>query len=183
MPIRRTLRGHKKEVIEGCWSPDDTMVASCSFDNSVIVYDAQTGQKLQTLKGHTGMVKGIGWDPVGKYLATKSDDQSVIVWRAGDWAIEAKLTEPFQTLFESLFSKVSWAPDGSFLASSHASNQGQPVGVIFPRGKWKDFTNIVGHHQLITAVVRFLLTFRFLLPLLLCPWERGQSSDRLMIDD
>lgn len=139
------------------------MVASCSFDNSVIVFDAQTGQKLQTLKGHSNLVKGIAWDPVGKYLATKSDDQSVIIWRAGDWAIEAILTDPFQTHFESLFAKVSWAPDGSFLAASHASDHAQPVGAIFPRGKWQKYTSIVGHHQLITAVVRpFSFSFFFL---------------------
>lgn len=35
-----TLRGHDGDVLDLAWSPDDRWLASCSIDNSIIVWDA-----------------------------------------------------------------------------------------------------------------------------------------------
>lgn len=46
----QTLRGHTNNVMDVGWSPDDSMLASASLDNLVLVWDSH-GQKRATLTG------------------------------------------------------------------------------------------------------------------------------------
>lgn len=76
-----TLRGHTGDVLDLAWSPQDRWLASCSVDNTVMIWDAMSFPTIvSVLKGHTGLVKGVTWDPVGKFLASQSDDRSVKIW-------------------------------------------------------------------------------------------------------
>lgn len=53
------------DILDLAWSPGDRWLASCSIDNTVIVWDMHnTPAMVTTLKGHTGLVKGVTWDPV-----------------------------------------------------------------------------------------------------------------------
>ena len=65
-------------MLDLAWSPGDRWLATCSVDNTVVVWDV-TGvpASLAVLRGHSGHVKGVTWDPVGKYLATQSADKSL----------------------------------------------------------------------------------------------------------
>ena len=76
-----SLRGHSNNITDLAWGPGDAHLATCSLDNTVIVWNPATSQKVATLEGHESYVKGVAWDPVGKYLASQSDDKSVRVWR------------------------------------------------------------------------------------------------------
>ena len=67
----RVLRAHSNNVVDLCWSPDDSRLATASIDNTVVVWDMATGRPLRTLDGHSSFVKGVAWDPVGTYLATQ----------------------------------------------------------------------------------------------------------------
>lgn len=69
------------------WSPDDSMLASGSLDNTVHIWNMRTGICTTVLRGHMSLVKGVTWDPVGSFLASQSDDKSVIIWRTTDWSM------------------------------------------------------------------------------------------------
>ncbi|XP_078600357.1 protein HIRA-like isoform X5 [Branchiostoma floridae x Branchiostoma japonicum] len=103
-----TLRAHTGDILDLAWSPQDAWLATCSIDNTIIVWNAQKFPEIiSILKGHTGLVKGVTWDPVGKYLATQSDDKSLRVWRTVDWQQEAMVTKPFDERFNpNIFQKV-----------------------------------------------------------------------------
>jgi protein HIRA/HIR1 len=46
------LRGHEGDVLDLSWSADDAYLASCSVDNTVIVWNAQNfPQIVTTLRG------------------------------------------------------------------------------------------------------------------------------------
>lgn len=82
------------DVQDVAWSPDDRMLATCSIDNTILVWDipiaginAVMSQPLRTLSGHTGWVKGVAWDPVGKYLSSAGEDKTVRLWKVDDWQV------------------------------------------------------------------------------------------------
>lgn len=149
-----TLRGHAGDVLDLAWSPQDRWLASCSVDNSIIVWDAQSFPTIVSmLKGHTGLVKGVTWDPVGKFLASQSDDRSVKIWKTSDWTLQNTITEPFEECGGTThILRLSWSPDGQYLVSAHAMNGGGPTAQIIERDGWKCDKDFVGHRKAVTCV-------------------------------
>jgi WD40 repeat protein len=64
----KRLIGHELNVTHVEWSPDDQMIASASFDNTVRVWSVATMSLIVRLDGHASYVRGVAWDPVGSYL-------------------------------------------------------------------------------------------------------------------
>ena len=150
------LRGHDGDVLDLAWSLDGAYLASCSIDNSIIIWSATSlPDKVTTIKGHTGLVKGLTWDPVGKYLASQSDDKSLRVWRRTDWQEEATVASPFQNCGGTTqMLRLAWSPDGRYLVSAHALNNDGPVAKIIDRSEWTSGMDFVGHRKAV-EVVRF----------------------------
>jgi hypothetical protein len=73
------------------FSPDGRRLATASWDRTVKVWDAQTGQEAITLKGHTGWVEGVAFSPDGQHIASASDDRTVKVWDATPPSAESNL--------------------------------------------------------------------------------------------
>ena len=57
-----------------------SVVASCSEDATIKIWDYETGDFEKTLKGHTDVVQDIAFDPSGKMLASCSADMSIKLW-------------------------------------------------------------------------------------------------------
>ena len=77
--------GHAERVSAVAWSPDTTRIASGSWDKTVQVWDASTGNTLFTYQNHTGRVETVAWSPDGKRIASGSRDGTVHVWDAKHW--------------------------------------------------------------------------------------------------
>ncbi|KAI8434595.1 hypothetical protein MSG28_003133 [Choristoneura fumiferana] len=148
-----TLRGHAGDVLDLAWSPLDKWLASCSVDNTIIIWNAEKFPEMVcVLNGHTGLVKGVAWDPVGKYLASQSDDKSLRVWKTADWAPEAVITEPFDECGGTTHVlRLSWSPDGQYVVSAHALNGGGPTAQVVERDTWRCDKDFVGHRKAVTC--------------------------------
>jgi WD40 repeat protein len=66
------LQGHTGRVISVAFSPDDKRLASASFDNTVKIWEAQTGDELLTLRAHDGWVYSVAFSPDGKRVISGS---------------------------------------------------------------------------------------------------------------
>jgi protein HIRA/HIR1 len=143
------LRGHGSHIVDLDWSRDDALLATASLDNTVIVWDTETGQRVTTLTAHTSFVKGVAWDPIGTYLATQSEDKSVGIWRVEDWSLIARIKPPFQRMLTSTFAcRMSWSPDGRFLLAGNSFQGATHSAVAIPREQWlnpAEYLLVCGH--------------------------------------
>ena len=64
------------------WSPDGGHIASGSYDDTVQVWNATTGENAFTYQGHTEPVVAVAWSHDDGRIASASWDDTVRVWNA-----------------------------------------------------------------------------------------------------
>lgn len=75
------LRGHEGPVYSVAFSPDDTVLATASWDHSIMLWDTATGKRIGMIKdAHDEGIWSIAFACCGKILATAGQDGIVKVW-------------------------------------------------------------------------------------------------------
>jgi len=99
------------------FSPDGTLFASGSNDNTIKLIDVNTRLEIAALTGHTGRISYVGFSPDGNMLASGSEDGIVKLW-------DAKTRLGIATLkgHNGKILWVSFSPNGKFLASGDTEN-------------------------------------------------------------
>jgi WD40 repeat protein len=64
------------------FSPDGTMLVSGSHDQTVRLWDVNTGECLKVLRGHDNWVWSVAYSPDGYRIATASQDETIKLWDA-----------------------------------------------------------------------------------------------------
>jgi WD40 repeat protein len=64
------------------WSPDGRRIVSASYDQSLRLWDAESGACLRTFAGHTNGVSACAWSPDGRRIVSASYDRSLRLWDA-----------------------------------------------------------------------------------------------------
>ena len=106
------LEGHTGLVKSVSFSPDGDTLASGSNDDTIRLWDANTGSHLRTLTGHTDTVFSVAFSPDGQTLASGSGDETIRLWDANTGSHLRTLTGHTDPVFS-----VSFSPDGDTLAS------------------------------------------------------------------
>ncbi|WP_345344515.1 TIR domain-containing protein [Rhodococcus olei] len=95
-------------------SPDGRRIASASWNNSVQLWDAQTGQPIgDPMKGHADTVAGVAFSPDGRRIVSGSWDKTIRIWDADT---RQPIGEPLRG-HEKLVSSVAFSPDGRRVVS------------------------------------------------------------------
>ena len=76
----RTLEGHSGGVLAVALSADGHVAVSGSYDNTLKVWDLQTGELLRTLSGHLDWVSAVAQSADGDMVISGSHDQTLKVW-------------------------------------------------------------------------------------------------------
>src|SRR5271170_3381234 len=76
-PCLQTLEGHTGSVTSVAFSHDGQQLASASIDETVRIWNAETGVLQQTLEGHTDSAMSVAFSHDGQRLASTSDDKAV----------------------------------------------------------------------------------------------------------
>ena len=82
IPLGTTLLAPKSasSVFTVAWSPDGTRIASGSWDTTVQIWNAATGQHRYICRGHDNIIGALVWSPDGQRIA--SVDDHLRVWQA-----------------------------------------------------------------------------------------------------
>lgn len=112
LTLRHVLQGHASKITQLVWSPDGSYLASASLDNTVRVWDAQSGSCISTVTGHTGHITGLAWSPDARQLASGSRDGTIRLWSIETPEHEKIINLPGGSL------SLAWVPSGQALISS-----------------------------------------------------------------
>ncbi|MGV0102186.1 WD40 repeat domain-containing protein [Nostoc sp. DSM 114160] len=74
------MQGHTNSVYSVAFSADGCILASGSGDQTVKLWDVDTGNCLRTLSGHTRWVWSVGFSPNGQSVVSCSEDETIKVW-------------------------------------------------------------------------------------------------------
>lgn len=104
--------GHINSIISICFSPDSSLIATASPDETIRLWDLRIGCELRVLTGHTGPVYSVRFSPDGRLLASCSFDKTARLWEVATGRqvhMLAGLSYPVE--------HVSFDATGAFLAA------------------------------------------------------------------
>ena len=78
--LLRTLEGHCAPVRSVCVTLDGRQAVSVSWDNTLRMWDLESGRCLRTLAGHSDGIGSVSITPDGAYAVSGSSDHTLRVW-------------------------------------------------------------------------------------------------------
>ncbi|XP_045472078.1 transcription initiation factor TFIID subunit 5 [Harmonia axyridis] len=116
--ICRTLTGHAGPVYAVSFSPDRTLLLSCSEDSTIRLWSLQIWTSLVVYKGHLFPVWDVKFSPLGYYFASASHDRTARLWATDHYS-------PLR-LFAGHFSDVDclqFHPNSNYIATGSSDRR------------------------------------------------------------
>ena len=139
----KTLIGHTDSIHSITFSPDSSILASSSEDNTLRLWNIKTGECLKILTGHRDWVSSVSFCGNGGILASASYDKTVRLW-------DVKTGEHIKTLI----GHTSPVTDTSFIEDNYclASTSYDGTVRLWDVKTGKHIKTLTGHTGLVLSV-------------------------------
>ena len=84
LTLAHRLVGHSRKIECVAFSADGRTLASGGDDQSIRLWDLETGEHLATRVGHTGLVRSLAFSPDGTRLASWGEDSTLRFWSTAE---------------------------------------------------------------------------------------------------
>jgi len=109
--------GHTEAVNSVCFSPDGKYALSGSSDNTIKLWEVNTGRELRSFDRHTAEVNSVAFSSDGKYALSGSTDKTIKLWEVST----GKEIHCFRGHNDAVRS-VAFSPDGKYILSGSDDN-------------------------------------------------------------
>jgi hypothetical protein len=110
--LAKVLRGHGGDVNAIVFSPNGELLASASNDNTVKLWNVQTGKELRTFQEAQDDVLTVAFNPNGDQLAAGGNEQTIKLWN-----LNTNVNPQILTGHEGIIHSLTFSPDGRTLVS------------------------------------------------------------------
>lgn len=108
----RELSAHRDTVRGVTFSPDGTLLATCSDDKTIRLWHTGQRRRIRALIGHEKAVNAVAFGPDGVLLASASDDRTVRLWD-----VKRRICVTALRGHSGRVTGLAWHPDGERLVS------------------------------------------------------------------
>ena len=115
--LKMTLTGHTDMIISCSYSPDGRRIVSGGYDNTLKIWDAETGSLLADLIGHKDDIISCSYSPNGRRIVSGSSDLTLKIWNAETGSLLTDLTG-----HKGGVTSCSYSPDGTHIVSGSYDN-------------------------------------------------------------
>jgi len=129
------LIGHTLDVNALVFSPDGSLLASASDDDTIKIWNTTSWDEILTINSHNNDVNSLAFSPDGTNLASGSEDNTARIFDTSSWEEIQSLSQ-----FNSGVNDVTFSPDGSIFATG--SNG---IINIWDAESWFPITSMTGH--------------------------------------
>ena len=140
-----TLSGHKDEVSAVEFSSDGRFIATGSWDNSIVLWNASNGAQIKSLPTLAGEIYTLSFSPGNKFIAFGGTEKTLWIVKTDDLTLAA--AGKFE--LENTVRSIDWSPDGKKILVSDSSGK---IYLITGKGIEKVFD----FHSEPTVAVKFL---------------------------
>lgn len=140
--LKHTLNGHANLITRISWSPDGTILASGSNDQTIKLWDIE-GNSADTFPSPYNTIKHLVWSPDGSSIAISSIYNDIYIMNSRSGTPEGRVVG-----HSGWVTSLDWAPDGNSIVSSCAD---QTIRIWYSRN-YLVLETLEGHANLIRCV-------------------------------
>ena len=116
--VEYSLISDKAGINDLAYSPDGKVLVTANVNSSLVFWDADNKEKIDSFRAHDGYINSVNFSPSGKYIVTGSFDQTAKIWSFPDGEIKRVLRGHDKRITSACFSSdekhiVTGSYDGS----------------------------------------------------------------------